>query len=333
MSNYFIPQNEANTIDNLNDGNRLLKIGSRLKTALDFVNTTKPEKKIFVDSTNGSDENDGKTWTTAFETINKAIEDITAYDGSVIFLSEGNYDEVIEFSSDCAGLTVIGFGNIGDVTINKADGSSGYVKVRGNDITFININFSTAISGDVDYSVKITGDRFSAFGCQFENTNNENIALLLEPANLASQTAGTDGSASQAIIENCTFCWCDYGIVFKTYYTSGEGDPSLALTQEWIKNCRFHNVVESCIYGDDTHNVGSVRNLIVENCVFDNLEDGTEPDTYIELDTGTVEQTGIITNNKFATATNNDSIFKIATNIKWVCNMTEAGVSTTRPAS
>ena len=75
---------------------------------------------------------------------------------------------------------------------------------------------------------------------------------------------------------------------------------------------------------------GGVADLWVEDCYFNDNEDGTAPTDYVKVDRA--GDTGMITGCRFSIATNASADLKIAAGIMWVANATEAGWTTARPS-
>ena len=69
---------------------------------------------FFVDSVNGSDNNDGKSPTQAFATLDYAVGKATANQGDIIYILPGHTEDLISATScviDVAGLTIVGLGH------------------------------------------------------------------------------------------------------------------------------------------------------------------------------------------------------------------------------
>lgn len=264
----------------------------------------------FVDSTGGSNSYSGKGQSSAFATIQKAVD--SAGPGDVIYIAPGSYDETVTVTAVTkANLTLIGLGGRGSVYIEPSAAGAEGLQVLADDVTLINVG----VDGDdtASYALNVqAASRFRAYGCKFELGSGTGPAVLL------------DGTASDqtgdAIFEDCEFAWAGSGILADD---SGYG----YVTQVLIKNCRFHNLTT---VGVGVAASGLWKNLELIDNFFDNAEDGTAPTDYILLsDNG---NTGLIAGNFFATATNATGVLTIGTGLKWAPNGTEAGWSTARPA-
>lgn len=261
----------------------------------------------YVSGTTGTNNSrDGSDAERPLSTIQQAVTNAPA--GSVIFIAPGAYDESVSISKS---LTLIGCGPRGSVFIEPSAAGAEGLQVTADDVTLINVG----VDGDdtADYALNVNAAaRFRAKGCKFELGGGTGPAVLLN---------GTDdGQAADAIFEDCEFAWAGTGIQFDD---SGYGYP----TQIRVVRCRFHNLTTA---GLGVAASGLVKNLALLDSDFDNLEDGTAPTDYILLsDNG---NTGIVSGNRFATATNATGVLTIGTGLKWATNYTEAGASTARPA-
>jgi hypothetical protein len=127
--------------------------------------------------------------------------------------------------------------------------------------------------------------------------------------------------AGDVLLEDCEFAWAAVGLQLRS-------NNNGFVTQAFIQQCRFHNNADACL--SQFANAQQVNNLQLWNNIFDQLEDGTEPTDFILLqDNG---NTGIISGNQFAIATNATAKLTIGTGLMWGPNGTEAGWSAARPA-
>jgi hypothetical protein len=326
---------EATAINALMPGNQLFGVGDVLMFASNMpIGVT----HYYVDGVNGVAGNDGLSKTTPFKKIQDAVDKCGLYKNEVIHVLPGSgrdkssfyagkYDEAVNIPGSVGGVIIIGEAPAGGVGIRSTSTTSIALTVRGDDITLINIG----VSGDETplYGTKVTGERFKAVGCKFEMNNNLGTAFLFIPGQETAQAAKTDGSASDAQLIDCEFAWAAKGLVFASLV--GVGGSNLATTQNKVIGCKFHNCSTNCIGEiDNGPGIGSVRNVLIQGCQFDNLEDATAPSVYIDLNS--TNSTGLITDNSFALATNAIAKNTIAAGVLWVANKTEAGVSTARPA-
>lgn len=250
---------------------------------------------------------DGKSWTSAFTTIQTAVTAASA--GDIIYVAPGGYNETVTVSK--AKLALVGVGGRGSAFIEPSTAGAEGMQVTADDVTLVNIG----VAGDEtsDYALNLNAvSRFRAFGCKFELGDGTSPAVLLNGT--ASDQCGDN------LLYDCEFAWAGSGIL---------ADDSVYgyVTQTQIRKCYFHNLAT---VGIGVASGGLWKNLEVTDCVFDNKEDGTAPTDYILLSNN--GNTGIFSGNRFATATNDIAVLTIGTGLKWVTNATEAGISAARPA-
>jgi hypothetical protein len=253
---------------------------------------------FYVDPGNSKASDDNKGWDAEYplETIQEAVDKAAAED--YIFISPGEYDETVSVDKS---LTIIGLGGSSAVIINPTTLAAEGMLVEANDVVLMNLAIFGEATSDYALAVADGYNRFSAFNCEF---------------------AGPAGNVVQ--ITGNVNVW------FKECSFSGGGDgleiiDGATVTPDAIviQDCLFSDLTDAGIEGAAT----AATRLIVGNCVFDG---NTVPTKFINLDgAGT---TGIVTKCSFATATNATAVFDIAAGVLWVANMTEAGVSTARPA-
>lgn len=226
--------------------------------------------------------------------------------GDIIYIEAGTYAENVIIAT--AGLTLVGLGARGQPWINPAAGGGLQID-EVDDIVIINLGIAGAAAADWAMNAQSASEcRF--YQCKFEGPTG--TVVLLD---------GTAGAqCGNLLFDDCEFANGGSGVLFDN---SGFGYP----TQMRFRNCLFHNLTAVCM-GLDTD--GGVLDLWVKGCEFGTAEDGTEPTDFILI--ARAGDTGMFTDNSFATATNAASLLTIAAGIHWVANKTEAGVSTARPA-
>lgn len=261
----------------------------------------------FVDSVNGSNVNDGKTITTAFATIQKAIDSASA--NETIYVAAGAYDETV--TVDVAGLSIIGIGGLGSAFIEPSTAGAEGMQVTVDDVTLINIGIACDDTGSYALNLNAAA-RFRAYFCKIEGADTTGSLVLCDGT-------ATDQTAD-ALFQNCEFAYAAKGFTFDD---SVYGYP----TQIMVDSCRFRDITTN-MFGIATN--GLVYGLYVTNCIFGNTEANVAPTDYILLSDNT--NTGFFAGNYFATATNATGVLTIGTGIMWGPNGTEAGWSTARPA-
>lgn len=275
----------------------------------------------YVDGTNGSDASthDGASWGQAFATIGAAVTAATS--GDQIRIAPGAYAENVVIPHSKSNLHFLGVGNRRRCSIEPATGTG--LLCRANGVTLENVNCA-ALGTDV--ALIVTGDRFTARGCKFENDDGTGACLTIGPGTNANKVAGLDGSGSDCLFEDCEFCWAATGIIL-------QGTDYGAATEDYFRDCRFHNLATAHI----TEAVGSggsaavtYANLNVQDCVFENDEAGAAPTKFLSLnaDNG---NTGIVSGCRFPTAINGGKNL-VSTACKFVGNYMTDGLSAAQPS-
>lgn len=279
-------------------------------------------KYLFVDSSSGSNGNRGISTGKAYATIQKAVDNASA--GTVIIVAPGAYDETVTISrtSAHANLTIMGMGGRGAAYIEPSTEDAAGMVVNADDVTLINLGVAAEDSTSAA-ALTVTGARFRAIGCKIEGGADQ---AVIGPGTVAQEAAGTHGDAGDALFRDCEFCWGTDGIVL-TCTDYG------AVTQCRIEACRFHNLSGKHI----TEAVGSggsaavtFQNVTIHGCTFDDLDDGTAPTNYIDLN-GDNANTGVVSNCVFPAAINS-GLNLVSTAMHWVCNYHTGGISTGQPS-
>jgi len=241
------------------------------------------------------------------DTITEAIATMVPRD--ILFVGPGAYAEGnIIIPADKPKITIVGAGNVGEMFIEPPNTTDEGLTVLADDVTLINVGIAKGATADFALSVgdaNTNPDRFRAYGCKIEG---DGVACVLH-------------GAGDVIMYLCEFCWCATALQLK---------PNAAgfVTQAYIKRSRFHNYTLVGI--GESAAAAVVKNLNVQDCVFENQEDGSAPTDYLLLsDNG---NTGCFSGNRFATPTNAATVLTIGTGLLWMANATEAGWSTARPA-
>jgi hypothetical protein len=236
-----------------------------------------------------------------------------AVDGDVIMLgpqqhAEGNL--VLAEGKD--NITIIGMGNRGACYIEAPTAGDEGLQILGDDCTLINVGVASDATGD--YSLKVGSStvspaRFRAYQCKFEGNEGANPAgqVLIQ-------------GAADVILEDCELAWGVNGLI---------GDANLAgfPTEILVRNCWFHDLT--------TVHVGIAAadhwvNLWLRDNYFDLDESGVAPTDFILLSDNA--NIGVITGNRFASATNATGTITIGSGLIYPTNYTEAGPSAARPA-
>jgi hypothetical protein len=253
---------------------------------------------FFVDPDNAKASDDNKGWDAEFplETIAEAIDKASAED--YIFISPGEYDESLEVDKS---LTIVGLGGHSAVIINPTTVGDVGMTISADDVKLINLSIFGESTADYALAIADEFNRFSAYNCEFAGPD-ANVVQITGAVNI--------------LFDECSFSGGGNGI---------EIIEGAAVTPDaiYVKNCFFSDLTDAHIEGAAT----AVTRLVVQNCIHDA---NTVPTKFFNVDGA--GSTGIIAGCQIAHATNATAVIDIATDIFWVANMTEAGVSAARPA-
>ena len=233
--------------------------------------------------------------------------------GDVIYIDGGDYDEQVSITKD--NLTLVGVGSRGAVAIAPTAANPKAITIDGTgaggrveEVTLINLGCEGSgtggglhVKGDIRrirfYGCKLEG---GAFGCKLEST--------------------AQGSVGDLRFEDCEFAWTTTGLHLTA---SGGGDP---VTNVYVRGGLFHYCSAEWILSDVAHTTG----LWVAESLFAKEEDASAP-VAGQLDVAVASSEGLFAGNFFDLATMASATLVIASGIRWVGNMTEAGVGG-RPA-
>jgi hypothetical protein len=302
----------------------------------DGVPTIGTSTYLFVNQANGADGNPG-TVDQPMDTIQAAVTRgiNTTPGGCCIMAAPGQYDESVVIprfitlpdgsTRDVSNVMIVGLGGRGAAFIdNDTVGGEG-MKVSADDVTLVNLG--VAGEATADYSLRVTGSRFRAYGCKFEG--NEGVAAgnaqaLIGPGTAAEEAANTEGRGGDAILRDCEVCWGARGVVIQSS-TFG------AATQVSLQGTRFHDLTAVHVGENDVGAIGAGRDIELLRNVHDRDEAGAAPTDWIDLDSAGT--TGLIALSVFASAAAPAAgVVQIAAGVFYVTNYSEAGQTVARPA-
>lgn len=271
----------------------------------------------FVSPT-GNNALDGLSTDTPFLNWQTACD--AASPGDTIYGAPGVYDETVTIRVGKK-LTLIGLGGRGSVRISPTDAAAVGLTVNSDDVTLMNIT----VDGDdtAAYACRVYGDRFRAYSCKFMGTTTSGYTFGMGPQTVANIALFGMGSGADGLLVDCQFTDSYDGVMV---IASDAG----AATKWRLEKCSWRNVSNICLGKDDVAEQGGGKNVEVVDCNFGNMEDGTQPADYIDMDAS--GYTGYVTGCSFALPTNAAADLKIAATVMWMANATEAGWSTARPA-
>ena len=262
----------------------------------------------YVDGTNGASGNDGKSWTTALDTIQAGVTAAGAK-GTVFVAPKAitdftgdptNYAEVVIIPATHYGLSLIGVSRGqtqgGLPQIKMGSGANALVTVRAAGCLIQSIGFdgSSSTGGgillDDDYSAK------TAFGTTIANCHFKNCV-----GSAANATAGgaiewaAVGNAWQVLINNCRFYRnvCDICLI---------GTSNTAPQDVVIKNCLFSGSAASTDCNIYAGGSGFGGGLVIDNCSFPKTPALGTTDLFTEITCTGTGGTGILSNCVFGAA-------------------------------
>jgi len=278
------------------------------------------ENTFWADSTNGSDNADGRSQSTPFATIGQAVSKSSA--GGFILVAPGQYDETVTIARALSNLTIIGMGGRGAAFIEPSTEDAGGMLVDSDDFTLVNLG----VAGEDETSavaLTVTGSRFRAYGCKFEGGLRQ---VLIGPGTVAQEAADTKGRGGDSLFDDCEICWGTEGIVL-------QGTDFGGCTQIYIRNCRFHDLTAESV-GEAIGSGGSAAvtffGLNLRNCVFELDEAGAPATKWVSLNVNNANS-GIVAGCQFPTAVNS-GLNLVSTKVIWVGNFHTGGISTGQPS-
>lgn len=257
-------------------------------------------------------------YATASGTLQAAINQ--APSNTMIVLGPGEYDEAVVIPATKNNLILYCPWGRGAAFIAPSTTDAVGLTNNADDVSIINIG----LDGDGTGAGFInTGSRFRLYSCKIEG---DDVGGQLRPGTVATEAAGTEGRCGDIYCFDCEFVWAATGLIVT-------GTDFGAVTQAVFEKCRFWNNATKCV----TETVGSggsaavtFFNLQFIDCVFDDIEDGTAPTNYIDLNADNANS-GMVTRCSFPTAINSAKNL-VSTAMHWVCNYHTGGISTAQPS-
>ena len=130
-----------------------------------------PGANYFVDSTNGSDSNDGTTWEKAVATLAQAITLCSANNGDVIWLAPYHvetWSTAGERALNTAGVTIIGIRYGRQMPTITLTHITAHIRLQADNTSLHDVRFI----GDVDqliFAVDVWGDDTAIIGCEWRD--------------------------------------------------------------------------------------------------------------------------------------------------------------------
>ena len=171
MDDNFISTEEAQAISVLMPGNLNFRVGFRLKKALDKVAIL--GNVWYVDSVNGSDSNDGKSWITSFKTIQAAVN--AASNGDTLYM-RGTFTEAVICTKS------IGFFGAGNTVNNcvwmESAAGQTLLTLTGTDCEIANIRFRIPTTGGIGINMA-NSDYTKIHDCHFQGRSGSYYAIYV----------------------------------------------------------------------------------------------------------------------------------------------------------
>jgi hypothetical protein len=280
---------------------------------------------VSADTDIASDGNSGRSLSSPLLTVQRAVN--LSSPGDVIMIAPGEYDEAVTIArtggitGTLNNLTFYGYGNRGAAYIAPSTTNAVAVTNHADDVTFVNVG----LDGDGTGAGLInTGSRLRVYGCKLEG---DDIACQMTLGTVAQEAAGTRGVGADCLFDqNCEFAWASQGLLI-TCTDYG------AVTELQITNSNFHDNSAAAI-DESVGSGGSAavlfQGLRINNCIFNDAQDGTAPTAFILLNDNNANA-GIVTQCAFPSAINSGKNL-VSTALHWVSNFHTGGVSTGQPS-
>ena len=171
-----------------------------------------PGDEYFVDSTNGSDTNSGKSWENALATIDAAVGKCTASNGDKIIVAPFHAENLAADSAidiDVAGVSVIGVKIGRQMPTLTATAAAGDCKLAANNVTIQNLRFVGGIDATTGV-IEVTGDDCAVLDCEYRDSTGQATDILVTDNAMRLLVDGfrvigalADGGDSAIMLDEC----------------------------------------------------------------------------------------------------------------------------------
>lgn len=297
-------------------------ITERFADILEGLAATRGAGRIFIVAPSSRDWNGdlvdlkGVANAVVYDTLTKALAACIANRGDLIVVLEGTYTLTAVETVSVAGVTIMGApGRARQTTIAGAS-SAGIdcLSITAADVTIKDLTLVS--NSTTSFCASVAGARARFEDCIFTGGSGGDEDFV-EVLNAADKCSLVNCLFEQSVAGSTT-------CVAVNMVATAAGAPDDLL----VKGCTFVNV------NGMVKDTGSAATAALRLTVQDCTTLGTIPDAYIKLNT-VAGVTGIVTGCRFSHATNATAKFgdsALPAGVLWVANMTEAGVSTARPA-
>ena len=140
-----------------------------------------PGDEYFVDATNGSATNSGKSWEHALITIDAAVNLCTANNGDRIYVAPFHTETLAADSAidiDVAGVSVVGVLQGRQMPTLSVTATAGDCKLAADNVMIQNIRFT----GDIDATtgcIEVTGDDCAVIDCEYRDVTGQATDILI----------------------------------------------------------------------------------------------------------------------------------------------------------
>lgn len=220
-----------------------------------------PGTDFFVDSTNGSNSNDGLSWANAVATLDYAIGLCTASSGDRIFLAPYHAESIATATAvncDVAGVEIVGIRRGNQMPTFTTSAAAGSITVAAANVTLRNIKmvagFATGSTSAITISATGDGCTLDGVQCRDSAANSEYLVHV----------------SVATTVDNLTIANCDFrGLI-------GESMTNSILFAGTSTNCTIRDTYIHVDSSDDTvdHLAGAAVGFRMSRCVVVN-EDTT----------------------------------------------------------
>jgi hypothetical protein len=216
---------------------------------------------FFVDSTTGSDSDNGKTPTAAFATISAAISACTANQGDVILVLPGHSEtRTSAITVNKAGISIIGLGQGLVRPSITGNGTIDAVDITAANVLFENFQFPAPGTDDQTADVNVSGA-----GVTLRNLYSIGSQTSKNKTDIITVASG----ANDLLVENCVA----YNVTVDCVsWLSLEA----AVARPVIRNCKVQGTFSTAVLMDEA----TATLALIEHCLFKNTKAATAVVTF-----------------------------------------------------
>lgn len=219
-----------------------------------------PGDDYYVDSVNGSNDNDGLSWANALATLDYAIGLCTASRGDRIFLAPWHAENLTAADTvdcDVAGVEIIGVRHGNQMPTFSTTAAAGSITVDAANVTIRNIkllaNFATGTTSGL--TITASGDGCTIDGCYFRDTSATSEFLV----HISVATTVTD-----LLITGCSFVTAAGSLTNSILFAGTSTDCVIEHSYFYVDSS--DDVID--------HLAAASVNLVVRHCTIINIDAG-----------------------------------------------------------